>query len=77
MTDTAFYALAAAIAIGLAALGAALAQGNAASSAFKAISRQPQTAGDIRTLLILALAFMETLCIFGLLIGFMLIGKIA
>lgn len=77
MTNTALYAIAAAIAVAFAALGAALGQGNATAGAFKAISRQPQATGDIRTLLILALAFMETLCIFGLLVAFMLIGKIA
>lgn len=77
MIHLGLYSIGAAIAISLAALGAAFAQGNATANAFKAISRQPQTVGDIRTLLILALAFMETLCIFGLLVAFMLIGKIA
>lgn len=76
MNSTAFFAIAAAIAVGLAALGAAIAQGVATSSAFKAIARQPQSAGEVRTLLILALAFMEALCIFGLLVAFMLVGKI-
>lgn len=71
------YAIAAAIAIAGAALGAAIAQGISAAGAFKAIARQPQSVGEIRTLLILALAFMEAICIFGLLVAFMLIGKIA
>lgn len=77
MTQQAFYAIAAALAVAVAALGASMAQGNATSNAFRAIARQPQASGDIRTLLILALAFMEAICIFGLLIAFMLIGKIA
>ncbi len=77
MTSSALYAIAAAIAISIASLGASFAQGKATSTAFEAIARQPQASGDIRTLLILALAFMEALCIFGLLIAFMLIGKIA
>jgi len=77
MTNNALYAIAAAIAVSIAALGAALGQGNAAANAFKAISRQPQSVGDIRTLLILALAFMEAMCIFGLLVAFMILGKIS
>ena len=77
MTNSTLYAIAAAIAISVAAFGVSLAQGKATSTAFEAIARQPQASGDIRTLLILALAFMEAICIFGLLIAFMLIGKIA
>ncbi len=68
-------ALAAAIAIGLAAIGSALGQGLTASKAMESIARQPEAAGDIRTSLILALAFMEALTIFGLLIAFMLLNK--
>jgi F-type H+-transporting ATPase subunit c len=41
----------------------------------EAIARQPEAAGDIRTSLILALAFMEALTIYGLLIAFMVLGK--
>lgn len=68
-------ALAAAIAIGLATIGPAFAQGNTASKAMDAIARQPEAAGDIRTTLILSLAFMEALTIFGLLIAFMILNK--
>lgn len=77
MTNDAFFALAAAISIGFATLGPGLGQGLAAGKAFEAIARQPGATGDIRTLLILALAFMEALCIFGLLIAFLIFGKIA
>ena len=77
MTNDAFFAIGAAIAIGFATLGPGIGQGLAAGRAFEAIARQPEATGDIRTLLILALAFMEALCIFGLLIAFMLFGKIS
>ena len=77
MTNEALFAIGAAIAIAIATIGPALGQGIAAGKAFEAIARQPQSTGDIRTLLILALAFMEALCIFGLLIAFLLFGKIA
>jgi F-type H+-transporting ATPase subunit c len=77
MTNDAFFALGAAIAIGFAAIGPGIGQGLAAGRAFEGIARQPDATGDIRTLLILSLAFMEALCIFGLLIAFLLFGKIS
>ena len=40
------------------------------------MARQPEAAGDIRTSLILALAFMEALTIYGLLVAFLLLGNI-
>ncbi len=69
-------ALAAGLAIGIATLGPALGQGNAAARALEGMARQPEAANDLRTSMILALAFMEALTIYGLLIAFMLIGKI-
>ncbi|MBQ2004112.1 MAG: ATP synthase F0 subunit C [Peptococcaceae bacterium] len=67
--------LAAALAVAIATIGPGLGQGIAASKAMEAIARQPEAAGDIRTSLILALAFMEALTIYGLLIAFMVLGK--
>jgi len=69
-------AIAAGIAIGIATLGPGLGQGIAASKAMEGMARQPEAAGEIRTSMILALAFMEALTIYGLLIAFMLLGKI-
>ena len=69
-------ALAAAIAVSIASIGPGIGQGNAAAKAMEAIARQPEAVGDIRTSLILALAFMEALTIYGLLIAFLLLGKI-
>lgn len=43
----------------------------------EAIARQPEAAGDVRSTLVIALALMEALTIYGLLIAFMLLGKIA
>ena len=68
-------ALAAALAVAIATIGPGLGQGIAASKAMEAIARQPEASGDIRTSLILALAFMEALTIYGLLIAFMVLGK--
>ncbi|HAA89100.1 MAG TPA: ATP synthase F0 subunit C [Peptococcaceae bacterium] len=61
--------------MGIATIGPGLAQGNAAARAMEGIARQPEAAGDIRTTMIIALAFMEALTIYGLLIAFMLLGK--
>ena len=68
-------AIAAALAIAVATIGPGIAQGLAASKAMEAIARQPEASGDIRTSLILAMAFMEALTIYGLLIAFMIVGK--
>ncbi|MDD2212266.1 MAG: ATP synthase F0 subunit C [Clostridia bacterium] len=68
--------LAAALAIAISTIFPALSQGNATSRAMEAISRQPEAAGDIRTTLIIALALMEALTIYGLLIALLLLGKI-
>ena len=68
-------AIAAALAVAIATIGPGIGQGLAASKAMEAIARQPEASGDIRTSLILALAFMEALTIYGLLIAFMILGN--
>lgn len=73
---SAIIALSVALVMGIATVGPALAQGNAAAKAMEGIARQPEVAGEMRTTLIIALAFMEALTIYGLLIAFMLLGKI-
>ncbi len=62
-------AIGAGLAIGLAAMGAALGQGRATAQAMDAIARQPEAASDIRGSLIIALALMEAVAIYGLLVG--------
>jgi len=69
-------AIAAALAICISTIGPGLGQGNAAAKALEGMARQPEAAGEIRTSMILALAFMEALTIYGLLIAFMLLGNI-
>ena len=69
-------AIAAAIAIAISTIGPGLGQGKAAAKAMEAIARQPEASGPIRTSLILALAFMESLTIYGLLIAIMLVGQV-
>jgi F-type H+-transporting ATPase subunit c len=68
--------LAAGLAIGLAALGGSLGQGNAAGSAYEAIARNPQAAGKLNTPFFVGLALIESLVIYALVIAFFLQGKI-
>ncbi len=61
-----------ALSIGLVGLGSALGQGNAAAGAMEGIARQPEAAGEIRTTLLLALAFMEALTLFAFVIAILM-----
>ncbi len=70
------FAIAAALAICLSAFGAAIGQGMVGSKAVESMARQPEMAGKLQTVMILAMALLETLAIYGLLIAFILINKI-
>ncbi len=69
-------AIAAAIAVAFSTFFPALAQGKSAKAALESIARQPDAAKNIRSTLIISLAMMEALTIYGLLIAFMLVSKI-
>ena len=69
-------ALAVGLAIGLAVLGAGIGQGLAANGVMNGMSRQPELAGRIQTGMIIALAFVESLVIFTLVLCFQLLGKL-
>ncbi|MBI5299504.1 MAG: ATP synthase F0 subunit C [Deltaproteobacteria bacterium] len=69
-------ALGCGLAIGIAALGGALGQGRAAAAALEGIARNPEAAGKVMTPMIIALALIESLVIYALVISFMLMGKI-
>ena len=60
------YAMAKGFAVGVAALGCALAQGKIVSTAVDGISRNPGASGQIFTPMLLGVAFVETLLIFTL-----------
>ncbi|WP_422880226.1 ATP synthase F0 subunit C [Moorella sulfitireducens] len=64
------------LAIGLAALGSALGQGYASRGAMEGIARQPEASGNIRTTLLLALAFMEALTLFSFVIAILMWTKL-
>jgi F-type H+-transporting ATPase subunit c len=65
--------LAAGISIGLSAIGPGVGQGAAAAQAVEGIARQPEAEGRIRSTLLLSLAFMESLAIYGLVIALCLL----
>ncbi len=69
-------AIAAAIAVGMAALGGALGQGRAASAALDGIARNPQASGKIFTPMIIGLALTESLVLLAWLIANTLAGKV-
>ncbi|CAM6042393.1 unnamed protein product [Sphagnum compactum] len=55
--------------VGLASIGPGIGQGTAAGQAVEGIARQPEAEGKIRGTLLLSLAFMEALTIYGLVIA--------
>ena len=69
-------ALAAGFAVGLPTFGAALGQGRATAAAMESIGRNPASADRIFTPMIIGLALMEALGLYGLVIAFMLQGKV-
>ena len=64
--------IAAGLAVGLASIGPG-GQGTAAGQAVEGIARQPEAEGKIRGTLLLSLAFMEALTIYGLVVALALL----
>ena len=65
--------IAAGLAVGLATIGPGMGQGTAAGYAVEGIARQPEAEGRIRGTLLLSLAFMESLTIYGLVVSLALL----
>jgi len=65
--------LAAALAIGLGSLGPGIGQGHAAAAAMEGVARQPEAEDKIRGNLLVSLAFMEALTIYGLVVALVLL----
>lgn len=58
----------------LPALGAAIAVGMIGTSALTALGRNPEKLSDIRTLMITAIVFADSLAIIGIIVGFIARG---
>ena len=69
-------AIACGFGIGVAAFGTGMAMGNAISAALQGTARNPEAGGKIMTTMIIGLALIESLCIYALLICFILVFKI-
>ncbi len=69
-------AIGAGVAIGVAALGGGIGQGLATSAALEGIARNPNASDKIFTPMIIGLALIESLVIYGLVIAFILQAKI-
>jgi F-type H+-transporting ATPase subunit c len=70
ITDVGIKAIAAAIAIGITGFGAASGQGRVGAAALDGIARNPAAANKISQSLILALALIESIAIFAVLVIF-------
>jgi len=68
--------ISAGFAVTVAAFAGALGQGRAIAAGLEGIARQPEAAGRIQTLLIIGLAFIESLTIYALVVAFLLLGRL-
>ncbi|MFH0856430.1 MAG: ATP synthase F0 subunit C [bacterium] len=73
--DKAVLALAAGLCIAMGVLGASKAMGGIAKAALDGTARQPEMSGKLFTTMLIAMALVEALAIYCLLIAFMLIAK--
>ena len=73
------YIIALVIAIGfgtsVAAFGCGIGQGNAVRGALEGVARQPEAGGRIMSLMIIGLAIIESLTIYALVMGLILLSK--
>ena len=66
-------ALGAGLCMGVGAIGPAIGEGNAVSKALEGMARQPESAGNLRTTMILGCAITETTGIYALLIALLIL----
>lgn len=66
-------ALAAGLGVPIAAFGAALGQGRVGAAALEGLARQPEAAGKIQMMMIIALALIESLAIYALLVALIIL----
>jgi F-type H+-transporting ATPase subunit c len=65
--------IAAGLSVGISSIGPGVGQDTAAGQAVEGIARQPEAEGKIRGTLLLSLAFMEALTIYGLVVALALL----
>lgn len=69
-------AIACGFGIGVAAMGTGVGMGNAINGAMQGTARNPEASGKIMTTMIIGLALIESLCIYALVICFIMVFKI-
>jgi F-type H+-transporting ATPase subunit c len=69
-------AIACGFGIGVAAFGTGIGMGHAINGALQGTARNPEAGGKIMTTMIIGLALIESLCIYALLICFIMVFKI-
>ncbi len=69
-------AIGAGLCMGVGAIGPALGEGNAVSHALEGMARQPETAGNLRTNMIIGCAITESTGIYSLLIAILILFAI-
>ncbi|HPD66053.1 MAG TPA: ATP synthase F0 subunit C [Bacteroidia bacterium] len=69
--------LGAGLAAGLAVLGAGIGIGQIGGNAAQAIARQPEASGKINGAMIITAAMIEGVALFGVVLGVIIIGKVA
>lgn len=67
--------LATGIAVGLAAFGASLGNGNVTGKAVEGIARNPEAKGAIQTTMFISVGLIEALPIIAVVVGFLLMGN--
>jgi len=72
ITDVGIKSLSAALAVSIAALGCGLGQGRAAGAAYDAIARNPAAYDKIFTPMIIGLALIESIAIYGLVVALLI-----
>ena len=68
--------LAVALAIGLAAIGPGIGVGLVGSKAMEAMGRNPESSGTVFLPMIIGMAFAEAIAIYGLVVSFVLVGRL-
>lgn len=68
-------ALAAAIAVGLGALGAGIGNGLIVSKTVEGVARQPELRGQLQTIMFIGIGLVEALPIIGVVIALMVMGQ--
>lgn len=67
--------LGAAIGIGVAAMGTGLGMGFLVGKTVEAMARQPEISGELRTTMLIGVAFVEALALYALVISFLIVFK--